>query len=48
VIPQFYSGVFRTARWDRFGMPEKLPEYFHGFPDIWWYDSEKAQRIAAK
>ena len=48
VIPQFYSDVYRTARWDRFGHPENIPIYTPGFPDIWWYDAEKAKRIAAR
>jgi microcin C transport system substrate-binding protein len=48
MIPQFYNDVYRTARWDRFGHPEKLPEYFYGFPDIWWYDTDKAQKLAAR
>jgi microcin C transport system substrate-binding protein len=48
MIPQFYNDIYRTARWDRFGRPEKLPEYFYGFPDIWWYDEAKAQKVAAK
>jgi microcin C transport system substrate-binding protein len=48
VIPQFYTDVFRTARWDRFGHPENIPPYTPGFPDIWWYDEAKAQRIAAQ
>jgi microcin C transport system substrate-binding protein len=48
VIPQFYSDVFRTARWDRFGKPETISEYTPGFPDTWWYDAEKAQAIATQ
>jgi microcin C transport system substrate-binding protein len=48
MIPQFYNDTYRTARWDRFGRPETLPEYFYGFPDIWWYDEEKAQKVAAR
>ena len=48
VIPQFYTDVFRTARWNRFGHPENIPPYTHGFPDIWWYDTEKAERIASQ
>lgn len=46
VIPQFYTDVYRLARWDRFGHPENIPPYTPGFPDIWWYDSEKAQKVA--
>jgi microcin C transport system substrate-binding protein len=44
VIPQFYSDVTRTARWDRFSHPEKIPEYTVGFPTIWWYDETKAAK----
>jgi microcin C transport system substrate-binding protein len=31
--------------WDRFGRPEKMPEYAFGFPTIWWFDTDKAARI---
>jgi microcin C transport system substrate-binding protein len=48
MIPQFYTNKDRTARWDRFGRPEKLPEYFYGFPDIWWYDEERAEKVASR
>ncbi len=48
VIPQFYSDVYRTARWDRFGHPDNIPVYTPGFPDIWWYDEEKAQKVAGQ
>lgn len=44
VIPQWYLDVDRTARWDRFGHPENIPEYTHGFPTIWWYDQAKAAK----
>jgi microcin C transport system substrate-binding protein len=48
VVPQFHIAAFRTARWDRFGRPQNIPPYTHGFPDIWWYDVEKAQAVAAR
>jgi microcin C transport system substrate-binding protein len=48
VIPQFYSDVYRTARWNRFGHPENIPIYTPGFPDIWWYDADKAAKVAAR
>ncbi|MBA5776104.1 ABC transporter substrate-binding protein [Stappia sp. F7233] len=48
VVPQFYLDLDRTARWDRFGHPENLPEYSHGFPTIWWWDAEKAKRVGGK
>jgi microcin C transport system substrate-binding protein len=45
VVPMWSIGVTRVARWDRFGKPEKLPEYSIGFPDIWWFDKDRAARI---
>ena len=48
MVPQFYSDVFRTARWDRFGNPENIPAYTPGFPDIWWLDPGKAQAVASQ
>jgi microcin C transport system substrate-binding protein len=48
VIPQFYNDTFRVARWDRFGHPENIPPYTPGFPDIWWYDAEKAEKVASR
>ncbi|MEO9528961.1 extracellular solute-binding protein [Roseibium sp.] len=47
VVPQFYSDETRTARWNRFGHPEKMPEYSTGFPEIWWYDEALAARTEA-
>lgn len=44
VIPQWYLDVDRTARWNRFGHPENIPEYSNGFPTIWWYDEAKAAK----
>jgi microcin C transport system substrate-binding protein len=49
VVPQWNYPKLRTARWDRFGRPAELPKYGQsGFPDIWWYDADKAARIAKK
>jgi microcin C transport system substrate-binding protein len=47
VVPQWFSPNDRTARWDRFGKPDKLPDYYLGFPPIWWWDAEKAKRVKA-
>ena len=35
----------RVARWDRFGRPEKLPDYSIGFPTIWWWNEAKAAKV---
>jgi microcin C transport system substrate-binding protein len=48
VIPQFYSGKFFLAHWDRFGHPDNIPPYTPGFPDIWWWDAAKAEKIASQ
>lgn len=45
VIPQWHSPLERTARWNRFGRPEQLPEFSVGFPNIWWWDQEKADAL---
>ncbi|TPQ30855.1 hypothetical protein C2U70_25560 [Bradyrhizobium guangdongense] len=49
VVPQWNYPKVRTARWDRFGRPAELPKYGQsGFPFIWWYDADKAAKIAKK
>lgn len=48
VVPMWFIAYERTARWNRFGRPEKLPDYSVGFPSIWWWDEEKAKKVAAK
>jgi microcin C transport system substrate-binding protein len=47
VVPHWYIPIERTARWDRLGRPEKLPDFSVGFPSIWWWDEEKAKKTAA-
>jgi microcin C transport system substrate-binding protein len=49
VVPQWTYGKERTARWDRFGRPEKLPEYAaSAFPTIWWWDEQKAAMVGKR
>lgn len=48
VIPQWYVDFDRTARWNRFGHPAKMPEFSIGFPTIWWYDEALAAKTDAK
>ncbi len=49
VVPQWTYTKVRTARWDRFGRPAELPKYGQsGFPFVWWYDADKAAKIAKK
>jgi microcin C transport system substrate-binding protein len=45
VVPTWHIPYDRTARWDRFGRPDTLPDHAIGFPTIWWWDADKAARI---
>lgn len=45
VVPQFADDKVRAARWNRFGRPDRLPEYGGAaFPAVWWWDAEKAAK----
>jgi microcin C transport system substrate-binding protein len=47
VVPQFTYNKARTAHWDRFARPEKLPPYgASAFPTIWWWDAERAAKVS--
>ncbi len=49
VVPQWYYGKLRSARWDRFGRPDPLPQYgISAFPTIWWWDAAKAARTGSR
>ena len=49
VVPQWSSRVTRTARWNRFGRPARLPEYGgSGFPNVWWYDEALAAKTGSR
>jgi microcin C transport system substrate-binding protein len=46
VVPQWYSGMQRTAHWNRFSHPETMPKYAAAaFPTVWWYDADKAAKL---
>jgi microcin C transport system substrate-binding protein len=45
-VPMWFIPYERIARWDRFGRPDKLPDYSTGFPSTWWWDAEKAQKVS--
>ena len=49
VVPQWNYPKDRTARWDRFSHPDKLPEYgLSGFPEVWWWDAAKAAKTRGR
>ncbi len=49
VVPQWTYGKVRTARWNRFGRPEKMPEYgMAAFPALWWFDKAKSDKAGPR
>ena len=47
VVPQWTTEKLRTARWNRFGRPETMPNYgVHAFPTTWWWDARRAADTA--
>jgi microcin C transport system substrate-binding protein len=48
VIPQWHFDKWRIAYWDKFDRPATIAKYELGVPDTWWYDPEKAAKIADK
>ncbi len=49
VIPQWTYGKVRTARWNRFGRPEHMPEYgMAAFPALWWFDEAKSKKTGPR
>ncbi len=49
VVPQWGYSKVRTARWNRFSRPDKLPKYaMSGFPTLWWFDEAKAAKTGPR
>jgi microcin C transport system substrate-binding protein len=49
LVPQFTYNKTRTARWDRFGRPDKMPKYgMSAFPTIWWWDAARAAKTGSR
>src|SRR6516162_4918949 len=47
VVPQFHSGAFWVAYWDKYRRPEIAPKYGLGI-DTWWVDPKAEQSVEAK
>ena len=45
VIPSYTILTDRIAYWDRLTHPDPLPRFALGFPDVWWFDAERAKAI---
>ena len=49
VVPQYFSGVYPYARWDRFSHADPLPKYgISGLPSVWWWDAQKAAKTGGR
>jgi len=48
-MPQWTNLKWWTARWDRFGHPDTMPDYGLGaFPTVWWWDPVKAAKTGGR
>ncbi len=47
VVPQWYSDQINVAYWNKFGIPEKQPDYVGVDTASWWIDSAKPLAKAA-
>ncbi|MBL8584625.1 MAG: ABC transporter substrate-binding protein [Rhizobiaceae bacterium] len=48
VVPQWHLPEIWVAYWNKFGHPDKQPEYIGVDIDSWWIDPEKEAALAAK
>ena len=48
VIPQWNSGVYRIAYWDKFGQPTVTPKYGLDPNSLWWIDEAKAKKLETR
>jgi len=44
VVPSYTRRAEPIAHWDRFGHPDHIPDYNIGFPQVWWFDKDKAAK----
>ncbi|MGH7005979.1 MAG: ABC transporter substrate-binding protein, partial [Alphaproteobacteria bacterium] len=48
VVPQWYDDRLKIAYWNKFGMPDKQPDYSGIDPFSWWIDTAKEQALKAR
>ena len=48
MIPQYYQPTLRFAYWNKFGIPDKQPDYLGIDIDSWWIDPEKEAALNRK
>jgi microcin C transport system substrate-binding protein len=47
-VPHWYKASHNLAFWNKFGWPAVKPKYDRGAPETWWYDAEKAAKVATR
>lgn len=47
VVPQWFSPVARIAYWDKYSRPKTLPSQDPAFTQVWWWNAEAADKLAA-
>ena len=48
VVPQWHLPKVWVAYWNKFGKPDRQPEYIGVDLDSWWIDPAKEAALAAK
>ena len=48
MFPQYDNPNVWLAYWNKFGIPEKQPDYTGPDTESWWIDPEKDKALAAK
>ncbi|MGH6750306.1 MAG: extracellular solute-binding protein [Methyloceanibacter sp.] len=46
-VPHWYKPSFTIAYWDKFSRPDIKPRFDRGILDTWWYDKDKAAKLAS-
>jgi microcin C transport system substrate-binding protein len=47
-VPHWYKAAHHLAFWNKYGRPAIKPRYERGVVHTWWYDAEKAAKLAAR
>jgi microcin C transport system substrate-binding protein len=45
-VPHWHKPSHWIAYWDMFGKPDGKPRYARGIPETWWFDRERAAKLA--
>jgi microcin C transport system substrate-binding protein len=48
IVPEYYRDVRWIAYWNKFGMPDKQPQYLGVDTDSWWIDPAREQALQVK